>query len=161
MIKKSVCCSWYLRNHILYDCHLWYTCVKWWCLYGFFSFSQNFNSLGYQRGVGGGAKRAKNGPKWEEKELSHSISQELYLIWLWLLVNICKMMISPAIFFHFFKILIFQVFQSSSVNAKRKFWGVPHLLHMCVIFIIHAHFSRNLKTWDLKVSLSDLRCFRK
>ena len=28
------------------------------------------------------------------------------------------------------KILIFQVFQSSSVNAKRKFWGVPHLLHM-------------------------------
>ena len=27
--KKSVCCSWCLRNHISYDCHLWYTCVKW------------------------------------------------------------------------------------------------------------------------------------
>ena len=26
--KKSVCCSWYLRNHISYDCHLWYTCVN-------------------------------------------------------------------------------------------------------------------------------------
>ena len=24
-------------------------------------------------------------------------------------------------------------FSSSSINAKKKFWGVPHLLHMCVI----------------------------
>ena len=46
----------------------------------------------------------------------------------------CKMMISPAwFFFHFFKILIFRVFQTSSVNAKRKFWGVSHLYHMRVI----------------------------
>ena len=69
------------------------------------------------------------------KKLSHPIYQELYLIWLWLLLHMCKMMISPAIFFHFFKILIFQVFQGSSINAKRKFWGVPNLLHMCVIFV--------------------------
>ena len=27
--KNSVCCTSYLRNHTLYDCHLWYTCVKW------------------------------------------------------------------------------------------------------------------------------------
>ena len=25
-------------------------------------------------------------------------------------------------------------FASSSVNAEKKFWGLPHLLHMCVIF---------------------------
>ena len=37
-------------------------------------------------------------------------------------------------FFHFFKILIFLVFRNSSINAKMKLWGVPHLLHMCVIF---------------------------
>ena len=37
-------------------------------------------------------------------------------------------------FFHFFKILIFRVFQRSSINGKRKFWGVSHLLHICVIF---------------------------
>ena len=52
------------------------------------------------------------------------------------LVHMCKMMISPAIFFlsfDFFKIRVFQVFQSSSINAKRKFLGVPHLLHMWVI----------------------------
>ena len=29
----------------------------------------------------------------------------------------------------------FWVFQSSLINAKRKFWGVLHLLHMCVIFL--------------------------
>ena len=73
-----------------------------------------------------------------KKILSHSVSQELNLIWLWLLVHMCKMMISPAFFFfffRFFKILIFQVFQSSSINAKSNFWSVPHLLHMFVIFV--------------------------
>ena len=25
---------------------------------------------------------------------------------------------------------------SSAINAKKKFWGVPQLLHMCFIFII-------------------------
>ena len=25
-------------------------------------------------------------------------------------------------------------FSSSSINTKKKFWDVPHLLHMCVIF---------------------------
>ena len=39
-------------------------------------------------------------------------------------------------FFHFFKILIFSVFQSSAINAKRKFWGMSYLLYMCVIFIL-------------------------
>ena len=46
-------------------------------------------------------------------------------------------MISSTIFFHFFKSLIFRVFQSSSINAKRKFWDVPHLPHMCVIFLFN------------------------
>ena len=88
--------------------------------------------------LGRECKRAKNGPKWQII-LSHSLSQELYLIWLWFLVHMCKMMISPAIFFRFFKILIFRFFQTSSVNAKRKFWGMPHLRHMCVIFFLYLY----------------------
>ena len=32
MIKNSVCCSSYLRNHTSYVYHLWYTCVKGWYL---------------------------------------------------------------------------------------------------------------------------------
>ena len=35
-------------------------------------------------------------------------------------------------FFPFFIILIFLVFQSLSIKAKRKLWGLPHLLHICV-----------------------------
>ena len=75
--------------------------------------------------------------KWSKMTVSLCISgsQELYFIWLWFLVHIYKMMISPVIFFIFSKFWFFWVFQSSSVNAKRKFWGVPHLLHMCLIFV--------------------------
>ena len=71
------------------------------------------------------------------------------------LVHMCKI-ISPVFFFSFFffkcnifniKIIVFywltatvfvlnNCFSSSSVNARNKFWGVPHLLHICVIFRI-------------------------
>ena len=101
-----------------------------------FSFFQNFGFLGCLkrwRGRGGGAISQK----WSKMTVSLCISgsQELYFIWLWFLVHIYKMMISPVIFFIFSKFWFFWVFQSSSVNAKRKFWGVPHLLHMCLIFV--------------------------
>ena len=42
-----------------------------------------------------------------KKILSHSISQEPYLMRLWFLVHFCKMMISPAIFFSFSKFWCF------------------------------------------------------
>ena len=114
---KKFCCSWYLRNHISHDCHLWYTCVKWWYIQWIFSFFQ----------------KAKKMTQNNNKNLCHFVSQELYFIWLWFAVHVCKMMISPAIFFHFFKILICQVFQSSSINAKRKLWGVIFCTIMNVV----------------------------
>ena len=98
-----------------------------------FSFFQNFGFLGCLKRWRGGAISQK----WSKMTVSLCISgsQELYFIWLWFLVHIYKMMISPVIFFIFSKFWFFWVFQSSSVNAKRKFWGVPHLLHMCLIFV--------------------------
>ena len=83
--------------------------AKWWHLQMFFFF--NFSKFWFS-----------------------GLSQELYLMWLRFLVHISKM-ISPTIF-HFFKIQIFQVFQNSSINAKRKLWGVHHLFHKCVIFYL-------------------------
>ena len=47
------------------------------------------------------------------KNLSHSGSQELHLMWLCFLVHMCKMMIYPAIFFHFF--------QNSNFSCLSKF----------------------------------------
>ena len=115
-----------------------------------FIFFSKFWFSGLLGGMGGwdkGQQKAQN----DQTKFFHSVSQELYLIWLWFLVHKCKMMTSPAISFHFFKILIFQVFESSSINAKRKFWGVSHLLHICVIFI---KFS-----WKIDYNLVKLREF--
>ena len=36
--KNYVFCASFLRNHKSCDCHLWYTCVKWWNLLEFFHF---------------------------------------------------------------------------------------------------------------------------
>ena len=93
--KNPVCRAPYLRNNTSYDFHLRYT---------FFNF---FKILIFRivRGVKG-QKIVENGKK---LCLSRSISQEPYFIWLSFVVHKCKMMISPGIFFHFFKILIFLV----------------------------------------------------
>ena len=57
--------------------------------------------------------------------MSHTTSQEQYSIWSWLLVHLCKMIIPPGFFFHFFKILIFQVFREvkgqKMVQNDKKF----------------------------------------
>ena len=81
--------------------------VRGWYLQAFFSFFRSFDFSGYYRGK-------------SDKKLSHSISQELCFICFWFLVHMCKMMKSPPIFFSFFQ--NFQVFQSSLINTKRKFW---------------------------------------
>ena len=68
----------------------------------FFSVFQKFLFSGLL-----GGKKAKNSPKLQKGCLSHSISQEPYIIWLPFVVYECKMMISPGVFSHFYKILIF------------------------------------------------------
>ena len=45
----------------------------------------------------------KNGPRWQKKIcLLELIFQEPYLIWLWFMVHLCKMMMSLAFFSSFF-----------------------------------------------------------
>ena len=41
--------------------------------------------------------------------LLYTISREPYIMWLSFMVYICKMVISPGFFFHFFKILVLQI----------------------------------------------------
>ena len=79
----------------------------------FFIFSKFWFS-GLKRGEGFGGKGQKMAQN-DKQNLSHSIPPYL-----------------SNFFFHF-KILIFWVFQSLSINAKRKFWDVPHLrIFTCV-----------------------------
>ena len=42
-----------------------------------------------------------------DKKFSHSVSQEPYLIWVCFLVDMCKMVVSPALFFIFSKYWFF------------------------------------------------------
>ena len=130
MTKHCACDRPYLSKHTSYDSVFCCTKLKWWHLKMLFSVFQNVGFLGWQ------------------KILSYSISQELFLIWLWCLVHMCKMMISPAIFY-FFRSLFFLGGggQSLSINVKMKFWGVAHLV--CDFFI----FFSSLVTFFLFSSL--------
>ena len=88
----------YLRNR---NHNFWYTCVKWPYLQKFFSFLWNF--VIWVRSVNG-QKMVQNDKK---ICLSHSISQEPYIIWLSFTVHMCKMIISPRVFFSFSKFWFF------------------------------------------------------
>ena len=61
------------------------------CLDSFFHFFPNFNFVSWVKGQ----KITQNDKK---SCLSHSMSQEAYIIWLWFLVYFCKMIISPDFF---------------------------------------------------------------
>ena len=77
MTKSSVHRAPYLRNHTLYDHHLWYTCVKGWFLQAFFSFFHNFNFLGCYW-----IKRARNDPDWQ-KIVSVALHFRVFQIVVW------------------------------------------------------------------------------
>ena len=95
----------------------------------------------------GRCKIAKNDPL-----LPISVCHTLYLRnCISFLVRRWKIMISPGVYLYFKKIIqhckyqnlcIFYwstsgCFSSWSVNSKQEFWGVFHLLHICVIFCIY------------------------
>ena len=68
-----------------------------------------------------------------------SISQEPYIKWLWFMVQMCKMIISPGGFFNF-KILIFQVVGTERVKNDPK-WPV------CGTLYFRNHISYGLHLW--------------
>ena len=84
---------------------------------------------------GEGVKRAKKWPKVTKNSVSLCILGTAHHMIAVFGTHMSNDVISRNFFFffHFFKSLIFLVFQSSSINAKRKFWGVAHLPHMGVI----------------------------
>ena len=77
-----------------------------------------------------GGKRAKNGPEWQKIMLLCSLSQEPYIIWLSCRVQMCKMIISPGVFFNV-EILVFQVLK----GLKGKKW--PKMLKITFCRILY------------------------
>ena len=91
---KIVCHVQYLMNSISYDHEFWRTCVKWWYLQAFFL----LYIFGFSRQLG-----REKGKKWPQMTKTfcplHFIYQEPYIIWLSFMVHLCKMMMSPGVFF--------------------------------------------------------------
>ena len=100
--KNYTCHRQYPRNSIEYDRGCWYTddMIKWWYLQGFFFFLF-FKMLIFCVVSEVKAQKTAQNDK-------NSVCCALYLIiWLSFLVHICKMIISPCIFFFFFFFSIF------------------------------------------------------
>ena len=112
--KISIRRSPYLRNRTSRDHDFWYTCIKWWYLQQLFSFFQNSDFSGFWeagRGTGGTAggwcdKRRKMTHNYQFQSATHYISRIVNLIKIFgTKVNSCS--------------------SNSSINAIKKFWGVP------------------------------------
>ena len=100
----------HISRKVAYNHDFWYTCVKWWYLQEFFFFF-HFFFWNFHFSICLECKRAKNSPKWKITITSVStVSQEQYSIWSWVLVHLCKMMISPGFFFSFLKFYFFGLF---------------------------------------------------
>ena len=77
--------------------------------------------------------------------LSRSRSQEPYIIWLSFMIHMCKIIISPGVFFHFFKIFIFRVVRGVKRVKNSPKWQkvlsiMLHSQEPCIIwlsFMVH------------------------
>ena len=116
-----------IHHMILFFCC---TSLKWWHLQMLFYF---FKILLFWVVRVEGVKKGKNGPKWQ-KIMSHFVSQELYHMWLWLLVHICKMMISPANFFIFFLSYFSGFSKFINKHQKKILRCAPPSSHVCDFF---------------------------
>ena len=101
-VCPSICHTPHLRNHMSFDHTFWCTYVKCWYLLSFYFFAFHFLKILIFWAVREvkGQKIAQN--EKQQLHLSSAISQEQYSIWSWFLVYMCKMVISPGLFFIFF-----------------------------------------------------------
>ena len=98
--------------------------------------------------------------------LSHLISEEPYIILLSFTAHLCKMIISPGVFFHFSKILIFwvvggikvqKIVQNDScllhsVAQQPYIIRLSFMVHMCKMIISPGllHFLKILIFWVVR-----------
>ena len=146
--NNYICHAPYLRNSIAYDHNFWCSCIKLWYLH--VSFYHFFKILIFQivKWVEG-QKMVQNDKKFCP---SHSIFQEQpNIIWLSFMVHLCKNGDISKAFFHFFKILVFQIVKgvkgwkmvqndkmfspSRSISQEPNIIWFSFLVHMCKMII--------------------------
>ena len=133
---KIVCHVQYLRNSISYDHEFWHTCVKWWYLQAFFFFFIYIFGFSWLLG----REKGKKWPQMTKKFcLLHFISQKPYIIWLSFMVHLCKMMMSPEVFFNFSQFWFSRLLgpkQEKIPSAVLHILGIIH--YMILIYGTHV-----------------------
>ena len=123
-----VCHASYLMNHTLYDCYLWYICVKW--SLGFFFILSKFS-------------------------LMCSISQEPYIILLSVVIYKCKMMIPPGVFSIFSKFWFLRLLVGKRAKrpkmTRNSVCCAPYLRNI-ILYDYHLCYT-SIKWWYLLVLL--------
>ena len=114
-----------------------------WYLLEFFSFFSKFWLSGLL-----GQKIAQNDKK---LCLLCLISQEPYVMWSSFVVHKCKMIISPVVFFYFFKILIFWVLRRVKGQKWRK---MTKNVVLCILYL------RNHTSYDLDLCYMWCACVK-
>ena len=141
MTKNSACRALYFRNHTSCNLHLWCTCVKKNISRHFFKF--------FIKGV----KREKIAQNEKKICLSPSVSQEPYIIYLWFLVDMRKMMISPRFFF------IFSKFWFSWFLREKKDKKWPKITNFSPPLPISQELLIISSSWYTCVKYDISRCF--
>ena len=85
---------------------------------------------------------AQNG---KQLYLSHCISQEAYIIWLWFLVHMCKMMASPGACFIFSKLW----FSGLLGGKKGKNWSKMTKISVCLTWFLRSCTSYDCGFWSV------------
>ena len=104
-----------------------------------------------------GRWKGKTWPKMTKKFcLVRFISQELYIIWLSFMVHLCKMMISPGVFFSFFQNFWFYgLLQGEGRGVQRG----KKLSKMRKNSVYPASYHRNHTSYDFHLWYSKWDCF--
>ena len=97
----------------------------------------------FRGGVCDGVKGQKTILSEKKFCLSHSICLEPYIIWFSFMVHMCKMIISPGVFFIFSKFWFFRLLGGS----KGKKWPKMTKNSVCRVLYLRNHTSYDLHLW--------------
>ena len=138
--KNPVSCAPYLMNHT-WSSFMLYLC-KVTVSPGIFSFFQNFDFPGWKNKSIQSSQYLRNRKPYDH-DLWYTFVEWWYLQDVFYIFNPKYNIVNIKILAFFIVPLqqFFNIcFSSSSINAKKKFWGVPHLFHMCDFLINTVYF---------------------
>ena len=149
-ICPSICLSIhripYRRNHTSSNHNFWYIHVCKMISLSVFFFFIFLKFLFF--GLLGGRGKGKNSPIWKKNNIRHTPYLRNSSIRSWVLVHLCKMMISPDVFLIFLKFSFFGLLGGWKGEKMSKMKNNS--------YICHVPYDKNDPRWQKKISLLQL-----